>query len=260
MFLLIICSGVMAAILAMTIGAEQFALVFGDGGAAELFGAASIWPAGKRQLSPTALAKQLEATLRRKLFFLRKYQHYNVPTVAWNDQYATGRWEYLKDLSEVHRNSIIAGCCQRLAAQPSVLDIGCGEGILQEMIAPWYGSYVGIDLSQEAINKAQAKSDARTTFICADATTFAPQESYDIIVFNECLYYFPDPLQVARSLAKCVRPDGGHLIVSMYLTPTSLRIWRMLESSFQQHDAVHLSHHSGKEFDVRVFRPLPQTA
>jgi 2-polyprenyl-6-hydroxyphenyl methylase/3-demethylubiquinone-9 3-methyltransferase len=260
MFLFSICIGLMVVIMAMMTGAEQFALVFGDGGAAELLGAASIWPAGKRQLSPSALARQFEAALRRKLFFLRKYHHYDVPATAWNDQYSTGRWEYLKDLSEVHRNSIIAGCCQRLATRPSVLDVGCGEGILQEMIAPWYASYVGIDLSQEAINKAQSKSDARTTFLCTDATTFAPQSTYDIIIFNECLYYFPDPLQVARSLAKCVRPDGGHMIVSMYLTPTSLRIWRMLESAFQQHEAVRLSHHSGKEFDVRVFQPLPQPA
>jgi 2-polyprenyl-3-methyl-5-hydroxy-6-metoxy-1,4-benzoquinol methylase len=71
----------------------------------------------------------------------------------------------------------------------SLLDVGCGEGVLQRRLrALGYARYLGIDSSEEAIARAQTERDARTEFRCADAETYMPQDRFDVIVFNEVLY------------------------------------------------------------------------
>ena len=74
----------------------------------------------------------------------------------WDRQYAAGEWDFLGGLAEMPRFSVIAGYCRTVAPSPSVLDIGCGTGLLHA----WLGKdsdrrYLGIDISEIAIRKAR---------------------------------------------------------------------------------------------------------
>src|SRR6266487_5146131 len=52
----------------------------------------------------------------------------------WNLQYFDKRWDCLSNDGEVSRYSVIMGYIQYFKPTGSILDIGCGEGILQERL------------------------------------------------------------------------------------------------------------------------------
>ncbi len=121
---------------------------------------------------------------------------------SWDEEYRRGRWTFLRTSSERPRYSVIVGL---LAASPSpsVLDVGCGEGVLYQQFRPYgYSRYLGLDLSHEAIDRATACAGPDATFMQADAGTFQADGPFDAIVFNEMLYYLPEPLQAVQRYAR----------------------------------------------------------
>ena len=61
----------------------------------------------------------------------------------------------LKEIGELAHYSAIVGYCYYLNKSGTILDIGCGEGILQERLRSLnYSRYVGVDISAKAIRRA----------------------------------------------------------------------------------------------------------
>ena len=150
----------------------------------------------------------------------------------WEAQYSDGEWARLRNVDELPHYSVIAGYVSHYAECGRILDVGCGEGILQEVLGQGrYTRYVGIDLAQDAILKASIKRDSRTMFEQADASLYTPHHEFDVVVFNEVLYYFDTPLDLIGRYAPQLA-DGGTTIVSMVVDRRSLRIWRMLERTY----------------------------
>ncbi len=71
----------------------------------------------------------------------------------WNRQYKSGRWNNLKSEKEVARyRQIIEFIKQYGPKDPSILDIGCGEGVLTERMDPKdFSFFMGLDFSSESI-------------------------------------------------------------------------------------------------------------
>ncbi|PLK48334.1 bifunctional 2-polyprenyl-6-hydroxyphenol methylase/3-demethylubiquinol 3-O-methyltransferase UbiG [Uliginosibacterium sp. TH139] len=100
----------------------------------------------------------------------------------------------------------------------SVLDIGCGGGILAESMAGHGAKVVGIDLSDKALSVARLhlfesgqKVDYRK--VSAEALATEQPESFDIVTCMEMLEHVPDPASIVRACAKLVKP-GGHVFLS----------------------------------------------
>ena len=162
----------------------------------------------------------------------------------WEAQYAGGEWERLRRVDELPHYSAIAGYVSHYADCGRILDIGCGEGILQEVLGrSRYGRYVGIDLAQEAILKASSKQDDGTTFEQADAASYIPHEDFNIMVFNEVLYHFDDPLDMIARYAPHLAA-GGTTIVSMVVDRRSLRIWQILDGRHAPEAEVLVANHT----------------
>lgn len=139
-----------------------------------------------------------------------------IPKESWEAQYADGRWDYMNGLAQLARYSVIAGYLQSFRKGGAILDVGCGEGILQQKVGPGtYARYVGIDISSTAIEKARVRRDERTEFVAGDASAYDPGERFDAIVFNESLYYFDDPKRVLTHYERYLKP-GGVFVVSLY--------------------------------------------
>lgn len=187
------------------------------------------------------------------LFKILPYRPLQVAEEEWETHYSSERWEFLKEVGQLAHYSVIVGYCCYFKQPGTILDIGCGEGILQEKLRPYkYSRYVGVDISTEAIHLAPNKQDERTLFVRADASRYIPNERFNIIIFNECLYYFKDPLSVMRRYANFLE-ENGLLIVSMYVTERTKCIWKILEKSYTPDDEVRVTNKSGVSWIIKVF-------
>ena len=108
----------------------------------------------------------------------------------------------------------------------SLLDVGCGEGVLVHQWAQRLGErrrVVGIDLEEESIQAGWAARQApnleyRT--MAAENLPFAANE-FDLASAIEVLEHVPDPEHTLAEMARCAE---RHLLVSVPREP----LWRML--------------------------------
>ncbi len=111
------------------------------------------------------------------------------------------------------------------AAPESVLDVGCGEGVLTHQWAQQLGErrIVGIDLDDEKL-KAEWATRQRPNLeyrtMLAENMPFADGE-FDVACAIEVLEHVPDP---AHTVAEMARVARRHLLVSVPREP----LWRML--------------------------------
>lgn len=111
-------------------------------------------------------------------------------------------------------------------AEPqSVLDVGCGEGVLTHQWATQLGEkrIVGIDLDDDKL-KAEWATRQRPNLeyrtLAAEHMPFADDE-FDMACAIEVLEHVPDP---AHTVAEMARVARRHLLVSVPREP----LWRML--------------------------------
>ena len=158
----------------------------------------------------------------------------DIPRLAeeWDSQYRKGNWEYMKHLEEVGRYSLITGYIHYLKPGGSVLDVGCGEGVLpQRLNLDNISKYVGIDISQVAINAASQKANEKVIFVNEDVSVYTPMDCFDVIVFNEILYYLEDPLAIVKRYEARLKQDSI-FIASLYITERSMAIRRRLNAEY----------------------------
>ena len=152
---------------------------------------------------------------------------------AWDREYQQGQWQYLHGLDQRPRYSVIVGYLLYFKPGAAVLDVGCGEGILQRMLAPaGYRRYVGIDFSGPAIQTARSGAEPRCTFHECDAATWQPTESFDAIIFNEALYYFRDPPDMLHKYEKALKADGIFVVSMYWRAGNTGRIWSKIDRHY----------------------------
>ena len=176
---------------------------------------------------------------------------------TWEAQYAAGRWDFLAELSELARFSVLAGYICHLKPGGAVLDTGCGQGVLlRRLPGSCYSRYVGIDVSGSAISVAQAHGNERSTFLAADCEEYSPAEQFDVIVFNEVLCCLRDPLRTVERYARSLNPSGL-LLVSLCTAARGRAtiLWR-LKRAYATLDEVRVVH-SGRKVSwvCTVLRP-----
>lgn len=172
-------------------------------------------------------------------------------------RYATGRWNYLGDVSEMHRYSVIIGCASFFRPGPvDVLDVGCGSGVLQQRMA--CARYLGVDMNASAIAQAQARNSATVQFLCAPVESYAVPGRFDVIVFNESLYYMPDPLAILQRHLQHLQPDGV-VIICMFQTYLARKIWQAIARlDVEERTMVELVNDTGFTSVVKVLGRRPQ--
>jgi 2-polyprenyl-3-methyl-5-hydroxy-6-metoxy-1,4-benzoquinol methylase len=91
------------------------------------------------------------------------------------------------------------------------LELGCGEGYLTETLFSEARSVTGIDISDVAIERANARKLPNASFLCADFLD-VPFGDYDVIAAIECLYYLSSEEQDAV-LGKIAREHRGRMVI-----------------------------------------------
>jgi 2-polyprenyl-3-methyl-5-hydroxy-6-metoxy-1,4-benzoquinol methylase len=166
---------------------------------------------------------------------------------TWEAQYAAGRWDYLGQLSELARFSVLAGYICHLKPDGTVLDTGCGQGVLlRRLPISCYSKYVGIDLSSSAISVAREHGNERSTFFAADCEEYSPAEQFDVIVFNEVLCCLRDPLRTVERYMRSLNPDGLLLVSLCTAARGSSTILGRLKRAYATVDEVRVVHGARK--------------
>ncbi|MBI5849148.1 MAG: class I SAM-dependent methyltransferase [Nitrospirae bacterium] len=129
----------------------------------------------------------------------------------------------------VHRQ-IYAGTLQYIEPGQTVLDAGCGEGILSNLMAQRGATVTGVDISSPNTEAAKAISrrmliENYPTFCVADAESLPfPDKSFDVVVSSHVLEHLPDFQRGLREIKRVMRRKA---IISL---PTCLNpcAWSLL--------------------------------
>ena len=198
--------------------------------------------------------ERIKELARAIVFAVVGYRPQHVTPEMWDREYRGGQWEYLRKMDSIAGLISILGYCDFLKPA-SILDAGCGEGLLAEKLKLLpYKSYLGMDVSKEAIALAtQNLGDARSRFVVADAWLFETPEGFDVIVFNQSLYYLTDPAGILKKYRALLNP-GGRIIVSMVDNARTRAVWRLIDPVFGIEDAMTTTQGKGTVV-TKVMRP-----
>jgi 2-polyprenyl-6-hydroxyphenyl methylase / 3-demethylubiquinone-9 3-methyltransferase len=95
----------------------------------------------------------------------------------------------------------------------TIVDIGCGGGILAESLAKSGAKVTGIDLAEKALKVAELHSldsGVQVVYerIAAEELALREPARYDIVTCMEMLEHVPDPAAIVRACATLVKPGG----------------------------------------------------
>ncbi|HLD63515.1 MAG TPA: bifunctional 2-polyprenyl-6-hydroxyphenol methylase/3-demethylubiquinol 3-O-methyltransferase UbiG [Candidatus Peribacteraceae bacterium] len=125
-------------------------------------------------------------------------------------------WDPNSEFKPLHDiNPLRLGYIDRLAGLngKTVLDVGCGGGILSEGMAGLGATVTGIDLGDKPLQVAKLhllESGKQVEYLKIAAEEFAAERpaSYDIVTCMEMLEHVPNPQSAINACAKLAKPGG----------------------------------------------------
>ncbi len=109
----------------------------------------------------------------------------------------------------------------------TVLDVGCGGGILSDAMARSGAQVTGIDLSTKALRVAQLHAleagtpNVNYREISAEDLAAESPGRFDVVTCMEMLEHVPDPSSVVRACATLVKPGGWVFFSTINRSPKS---------------------------------------
>ena len=108
-------------------------------------------------------------------------------------------------LEYIDRHAALAG--------RTVLDVGCGGGLLAEAMAVRGATVTGIDLAEKSLDIARLhllESGVQVDYRHIAVETLAEQQaaSFDTVTCMEMLEHVPDPASIVRACATLTKPGG----------------------------------------------------
>ena len=119
-------------------------------------------------------------------------------------------------LAWIERKTSLAG--------KTVLDVGCGGGILTEAMARAGARVKGIDLARKALRVAELhrlESRLAVEYEAVSAEDLARRETgtYDVITCMEVLEHVPDPASTVRACGALAKPGGQVFFATINRSP-----------------------------------------
>ena len=196
--------------------------------------------------------------------FLLSYGPANLKKAFWNKEFLSGKWNFIDDTS----NDCVYPHLEKFARGGDILDLGCGPGnTANELSANAYRTYIGVDISESALAKGQARTNKnrrteKNSFVCSDFLSYMPTHDFDVILFRESLYHVPygQVLELLGKYSKHLK-SSGVFIVRLYLGDTrtgkiKFRVRRKLDLIKSHFDVVEEYQHDTPGTPmVLVFRP-----
>lgn len=150
----------------------------------------------------------------------------------WDAQFEEGFWDRLANEDQKEHYKQIIQIYLKCGGDRSILDLGCGEGLLYEYFSCLDGfkdeNYFGIDISEVAIQKAK-RSYPNGNFAVIDYQNETIAKKFDTVIFNETLYYFNNAERTIKHCLNTNVAEGGNVIISMCDYIRHDHIWSAIE-------------------------------
>jgi ubiquinone/menaquinone biosynthesis C-methylase UbiE len=140
---------------------------------------------------------------------------------------------------------------ERYAAGKTVLEVGCGTGLILHRAARFARHAIGIDLSGAMLTKAQQ----RGLHVAQASATALPiaTESVDVAYSFKVLAHIPDIHTALREMARVVRP-GGWVLAEFYNARSLRRLVKAIKPPTAVSDTTHDEHVFTRYDDARAIR------
>jgi SAM-dependent methyltransferase len=137
----------------------------------------------------------------------------------------------------------------RVQEGEAVLDVGCGKAELAHDLVERAGADVtGIDLNRASLDFARRHfASDRLRLVEADARTWEPDRSFDVVVLSNVLEHIDDRVGLLRRLASIVRPRQFLLRVPVLERDWSVGLRREL-GLFYFSDPTHYVEYDREQF------------
>jgi trans-aconitate methyltransferase len=98
----------------------------------------------------------------------------------------------------------------RLNGDESILDLGCGDGILTKNLADLVpkGKVIGIDASEGMINEAKKLEKENLIFLLQDINELNCDNEFDLIFSNATLHWIKDHKKLLENCHKALKDKG----------------------------------------------------
>jgi len=146
----------------------------------------------------------------------------NMDEIAKFEKVASQWWDLSGDFKPLHqinplRVQFILQHVEELFGK-SIIDVGCGGGILAESLGKLGAIVTGIDMGEEPLNVAKLHAlesgvSVKYERITAEEKAEHCQEAFDVVTCMEMLEHVPDPSSIVQACAKMVKP-GGYVFFS----------------------------------------------
>jgi SAM-dependent methyltransferase len=124
---------------------------------------------------------------------LKSYGPSSAKKILWDKEFSGTKWNFIDNTV----GDCVYPILEKYAKNGSILDVGCGPGnTANELTATAYESYVGVDISEAALEKAQKRTIesgrvGKNTFFQGDFIEYEPNQKFDVILFRESMYHVP---------------------------------------------------------------------
>ena len=109
-----------------------------------------------------------------------------------------------------------------------ILEIGCSNGKIAQLYSKYYDSYLGIDISDEAIRIAKSLKLKNSNFLCIDAHNIPVENSsFDCVIVNSLLHHL-DLEKALKEIHRVTKKDGYLIFREPLGTNPFFQIYRKL--------------------------------
>jgi len=156
-------------------------------------------------------------------------QNVDAAEIAKFEALASRWWDRNSEFKALHDiNPLRANWIDQLSpvAEKSLLDVGCGGGILCEAMAQRGALVKGIDMGETPLQIARLHSlesgvEVDYQKITAEELAEQTPESYDVVTCMEMLEHVPDPSSIIKACMRLVKPGGDVYFSTINRNPKS---------------------------------------